>query len=355
MSDSEKVYFCCYLCSKLFASQGSLTKHQKTIHMIHEKKPFAANFEEFNNKCLEEDCRTSYRQISHLRCHLETFHNWKIEKEEWHFSTKEEFEIWFSDTCEKNNLQYFRREETKKNLTYFNCYRSGKVIVKSVNRQRKVKSQGSCKLGINCVSQIILKKNSDNTYFVTYYKTHYGHSTELQHLTLSNQKRLEVASYLAKGLSENEVFNMYRKDQIDENVVRSDFITKKDIRNIKIKFFKGKNGAPCEYINTVIPDAVIEEEIEDNNNYNTEDIREEIRNKLNELQFSLEICNDAVVLPLILDSLKKANSLVTVVRTESGGIEGQSDSELCQEEPPNKKSMTQSLFYSGFMTGTLNF
>lgn len=69
-----------------------------------------------------------------------------------------------------------------------------------MDRKRKLKTQGSCKINMSCTSQIILEKTSEG-YFVIFYRNHYGHSTEIQHLTLLEEDRNELASKLSSGTS----------------------------------------------------------------------------------------------------------------------------------------------------------
>lgn len=77
-------------------------------------------------------------------------------------------------------------------------YIVGKVQLKE-NRQRSVKSQGSCKLNYTCTSQIVVKK-TDEKRNVVYYKTHYGHEKDIRHLRISKKDRTAIAEQLANGV-----------------------------------------------------------------------------------------------------------------------------------------------------------
>lgn len=79
----------CSICAKNFSSKGNLTKHLKNVHKAEEKRVTSYNFEQFNNKCLEEDCNKSYRFLADLRHHLQQIHSYAIEEEILKFSSEE--------------------------------------------------------------------------------------------------------------------------------------------------------------------------------------------------------------------------------------------------------------------------
>lgn len=67
---------------------------------------------------------------------------------------------------------------------------------------RRTKSQGSAKINKSCTSQIKAKINkAKNTVNVQYWKTHYGHDYDLQHIRLSKMEKANIAHKLSTGVS----------------------------------------------------------------------------------------------------------------------------------------------------------
>ncbi|CAG9772283.1 unnamed protein product [Ceutorhynchus assimilis] len=191
----------CLICFKVFSTQSSVNRHLKNVHKQEKNNIISYPYDHFNSKCLEENCGTSFRFISELRCHLETVHNKTMNKENIFFASEEEFNPWFHQICDNNNLEYVRHKQKDQPITYFNCNRSGTYKSNIEIRKRAIKSQGSCKIGHKCTSQNILNQNSTGQYCAQYYKTHYGHTIEVQHIHLSKETRINIATKLASGVS----------------------------------------------------------------------------------------------------------------------------------------------------------
>lgn len=68
--------------------------------------------------------------------------------------------------------------------------------------KRASKVQGSKKINFNCTSQIKIEVNKLNrSVFIKFYKTHYGHSIDLQHLKIPKTDRMTIAQKLASGVA----------------------------------------------------------------------------------------------------------------------------------------------------------
>ncbi|KAJ8943228.1 hypothetical protein NQ314_009801 [Rhamnusium bicolor] len=76
--------------------------------------------------------------------------------------------------------------------------RKSRKIDHSSKRMRKI--QGSNKINYACTSQIrvIVNKNKCTAF---YYKTHYGHNIDLQHLHIPKDERSIIAAKLSSGVS----------------------------------------------------------------------------------------------------------------------------------------------------------
>lgn len=75
------------------------------------------------------------------------------------------------------------------------------ALKENVFRKRASKCQGSCKIGFMCTSEIIITTRTDGRYDVIYYKTHYGHELEIQHIHIPKQERSKIAAKLASGIT----------------------------------------------------------------------------------------------------------------------------------------------------------
>ncbi|XP_072392298.1 uncharacterized protein [Diabrotica undecimpunctata] len=122
-----------------------------------------------------------------------------------------EFTAWLKLEEEENNVRYEKSEGIKRSGTenqkiYFNCSRSGKERREESAYTRTQKCQGSCKLNRNCTSQIIITLVIETGFCsMSYFKTHYGHEEDMQHMRLSKLKRESVASKLIAGVSVSQM------------------------------------------------------------------------------------------------------------------------------------------------------
>ncbi|CAH1236533.1 unnamed protein product [Diabrotica balteata] len=226
----------CEICCKHFSTQSSLNRHLKNVHKKTQKEKIivAYNFEQFDSKCLEENCNTSYRFTAELRHHLQTIHNKDMETEVLNFSDITEFDSWLNDICKNDTLGFFRHKRLDEKTVYFSCNRSGSY--KPKYQERAAKSQGSCKIGSKCTSQIILTHSTDGRYCVIYHKTHYGHAFEVQHIRIPKQTRIDIATKLTHGIAVTRVLDTVRNNFVEDKLSRTDLITRKDINNIKTAY-----------------------------------------------------------------------------------------------------------------------
>ena len=83
---------------------------------------------------------------------------------------------------------------------YSKYFIGGKRIPKIKNRKRVEKSQGCSKMQYLCTSQIKVIQKEEKVH-VMYYKTHYQHKCEIQHLRIGSKERNNIASKLMSGVS----------------------------------------------------------------------------------------------------------------------------------------------------------
>ncbi|XP_069679650.1 uncharacterized protein [Periplaneta americana] len=196
----------CLLCNKIFSNQTNVNRHKREVHDCREKEVIEYDKDVSVFKCLE-GCEVSFKYNSDLRIHLQKKHiNQECEEQE--FSSFEEFMAWMARIEKEHLVQYEKVTGSKgkrdQNIEriYFECVRSGKTRQSLTVRKRSLKSQGSCKLGRFCTSQIIVVHDlTNNKCNAKFYKTHYGHKNELQHLTVPKTYRMEIATELIEGIS----------------------------------------------------------------------------------------------------------------------------------------------------------
>ncbi|XP_072377992.1 uncharacterized protein [Diabrotica undecimpunctata] len=154
------------------------------------------------------------------------------------------FTQWLLEVQTLNKVQYVKstgkRTVNKFEKQYYECRRSHRNRKEKhdlkMKRKRQLKSQGSCKLEKSCVSQIILKRNEESDEcFITYYKSHYLHGEDIQHLQITKEDKDIIASKLILGVPAKAILTSTR-DMIYKDLKRVDLLTNKDINNIKMSY-----------------------------------------------------------------------------------------------------------------------
>ncbi|XP_072394744.1 uncharacterized protein [Diabrotica undecimpunctata] len=249
----------CKECSKVYSSQSNLNRHLKEIHGLN-AQIISYDKNMTSIKCLE-GCNISFRLRLELVGHLEDCHNFKMEREMYKFSTIEgqyesiyflniirylhyfflDFQIWLKNFQSVSNAEYICPRGLVSSVSvkdvYYDCSRSGKSREVSHIRKRTKKCQGSKKINVACTSQIKLIKNETNSRVKAIFdKTHYGHSVDIQHLSIPKVERANIAQKLNSGVSVTRILDNNRNNFNDEKLKRIDLLTKKDIHNIKNAF-----------------------------------------------------------------------------------------------------------------------
>ena len=129
-----------------------------------------------------------------------------------------EFTQWKSALEESQKSFYCKstgskeRHDDRNKVSYYNCNRSGMYLAKGTGK-RRLKSQGSSKMGAHCTSTIKLIENSDTgLYQVNFCKTHYGHETQLGHIRISNEDKRTIASKRKMGIEKERILKDIRED-----------------------------------------------------------------------------------------------------------------------------------------------
>jgi hypothetical protein len=226
-SSKTKTYnFSCDICEKNFNHKKHLTFHKKNHHGILNVTSKAAK------KCP----LCSFRESSKTQLHNHFTHEIEICLEKFEFSTKENFEVWKTST-EQNSKSQFVKEcgditcKSHKTLSYV-CHRSG-VYKPEGQKVRHLKTQGSQKIGGFCPSGIKVLVTSSGHYYVTYIKTHVGHTADLGHLSLTTNEREEIAKKIAMKMPFSNILDEVRVNiSPQDSIQRVHLLTRKDLSSI---------------------------------------------------------------------------------------------------------------------------
>eukprot|EP00102_Acyrthosiphon_pisum_P018959 XP_016656169.1 PREDICTED: uncharacterized protein LOC100573502 isoform X2 [Acyrthosiphon pisum] len=82
-----------------------------------------------------------------------------------------------------------------KNTAYLYCHRTGNFQSRSTGL-RKIKIQGTNKIGSTCPSSMIVLTKEDGTVCVEFCSTHFGHNMNLGRCNLTPEERAMIAGNL---------------------------------------------------------------------------------------------------------------------------------------------------------------
>lgn len=220
----------CPVCDKVFAKRHSVVRHAQSVHLIVLKNMKKSTF-----KC--DQChRPAYCHRHRLLQHLTYEHGFAPRYEELKFRSRDEFLAW-KDEEEYREKVHFVTPSSHKEIfgghlkRYYNCHRSG-MFVASGNGKRKLKSQGSCKVGTHCMATMTtIETKETGAVSVVYQKEHYGHNIDLSHVRLTKLERQVVTDQLLQGTSTAEVLLNIRCS-MKRQLSKIHLITRKDLENI---------------------------------------------------------------------------------------------------------------------------
>ena len=116
--------------------------------------------------------------------------------------------------------------------TYYYCNRSGNYTAKGTG-QRHLKTQGTSKISSQCTASLAVSTDTNSGCIkVQVCRTHYGHTTSLGHLRISESERLAIAGQLAQGVDFQHILDKIR-DKLGKEFQQIHLVTKKDTANIE--------------------------------------------------------------------------------------------------------------------------
>lgn len=244
----------CFLCNRNYASQFTLNRHLTTQHKV---KITPGNRV---LQCPVDKCLRSFNYMGALRTHLKEFHHINLcDGVLLQFPTLEAFLTWKTEEEKRTHTKFVRPHGKYKRhdgaeVHQFYCHRSGYYNSEGKGI-RKLKSQGSCKMGSVCPATITAYKLPMGTVDVKYHSTHVGHLTDLEELYLSHEERVKVNDMVSKSVSFSAILDHVRNMLCNEMTVINQF-TEKDIKTIEKTFKLWTSEKQCQdedlYIMTLI-------------------------------------------------------------------------------------------------------
>lgn len=229
----------CPLCHKEFSTSGSLSKHKKRVHKV---MPDPTKLSRVGRqvKCGEQDCTYIATRRDDMRDHLVVEHGLSLVEVQEEFESMADFREWMDLVSRANRTQFAARaSDTQARATVhrYVCHRSGLSNLKTTARQRRVKSQGSCKMGGWCTAYLNARECLlTGAVRVNGCLTHYGHDMDVAHLRISAADRRAILAEIRRGVPFDRILENIRSDfpQDSREITRTHLITMGDIRNIAV-------------------------------------------------------------------------------------------------------------------------
>ncbi|KAK7866262.1 hypothetical protein R5R35_001691 [Gryllus longicercus] len=228
----------CMGCGKAFTTKHNLQRHMQKMH------DGVANFAHSTRiKCPESGCDESFPTYCHLREHLTEHHEKELFVDEIRFSSEEDFFRW-KEEMQIKTVSLFVADTSKKTMKdgtqklYYNCHRSYTYRGSGQNK-RRLKSAGSIKIGTTCPARLEVTIK-DGMMQVKFWKTHIGHSMDLEHIHLSKAARTEIADRMKLGHSFQQIlYDIHNGKLQNIDSRRGQLVKRKDLHNIFRDFHIG--------------------------------------------------------------------------------------------------------------------
>lgn len=155
----------------------------------------------------------NFKRTDDVQHHLITSHDVLLVHEHFRFLGMEEFQSWKLN-MEKNTTSVFVKirchSSDDTNIWWYMCHRSGCYQPRVENRHRRIKLQGSMKIGGYCPAAITLFENKETGRCkASYVSTHLGHNTcdetELAHMYPTIEEKEQLAEKIVEGVPYNRI------------------------------------------------------------------------------------------------------------------------------------------------------
>lgn len=232
--------FQCKFCHCKFRYKNNLSSHMKKVH----KNDMALNGcnsddskkKLYRNFCKEEGCNESFPTVDRLKQHLSSKHFIEMETAQMTFKTYCDFEDWRKG-LERNTTRFMPRMKWPRAdggfSRLYKCMRSGiyTPTVCEENRKRRLKLEGSYKIGQHCPAQLTVISYPNGVTKVKACLTHYGHEFNGKY-TLGynkNKSKRKRREYVKPDYS--VVYTDHMQQENDHEIVTSSLATQENLRD----------------------------------------------------------------------------------------------------------------------------
>ena len=213
----------CQTCGREFSTASNLHRHHRKVH----KQPLDRIPSRHGHpRCGCGICGNDLVSRTALIKHLKDEHDIVVKTEELTFPDMESFLSWKSKIQVDSKSDFKRKTDTKNKQVSYICTRSGYYIPHGSNI-RKLKEQGTRKIGGVCPARILVIEKKDSSLEVKYTRTHAGHKIESSHLQLTK----EIKDWILKQLQDEIPPSLILK-MAESQFPRAELLNRKHIHNI---------------------------------------------------------------------------------------------------------------------------
>jgi len=215
----------CTTCGRVFATQSNLNRHRKRIH----KEALPGNPSKNGRpRCGCGVCGLDLLNRVPLIKHLRDEHDIHVVTEDLSFKSMNAFQKWKAKIEIETKSDFKKKTDNQYNNISYICTRSGHYNPHGENK-RKLKEQGSRKIGAVCPARILMTPCNGGRISVKYTRTHAGHKIDPSHLQLTKELKEWVYQRLVEGIPPSMILK-------DARIAfpRADLLNRRHIRNIAV-------------------------------------------------------------------------------------------------------------------------
>lgn len=236
--------FHCISCNKDFRDSFNLKRHLAFVH-----SPKSESIFQNKTRCLL--CSKCFTR-KEIYEHFLLSHEIKIEEENLEFNSWELFESWKIEMENETRSKYVKVRNVYKRkdgttLNTFYCHRDGYVKISKGRNLRRMKVFGSNKINGHCPSKLVVRCDVVGSVSVKFVKTHVGHSTDLNRISLNRREKEALAMKLSMNIPFDQILDEIRDSLRDSDLQRVHLLSKQDLRNIARDFKVRKNDISSDH------------------------------------------------------------------------------------------------------------
>lgn len=170
-----------------------------------------------------------FRSIAQLINHLKAAHLINISTNTLNYEHFDDFLRWKNQeettTRSQYTLQCAPQTSLQTKVWYYYCNRAGKYTPKG-QQKRQLKTQGTNKTGHQCSAHMKVSQDIKTGHITVFYCSyHHSHETNLAHLQIPKDTRLELIRKLQQGVTMDRILDDIR-ETLDKGLGREHLVTK---------------------------------------------------------------------------------------------------------------------------------